>query len=425
MKPTHPQCLFSCLATGALLIAPGCTNTAPRSEAPPVESAQPLEGCDAVELEPPTPGEGVQVQIEMPLGPGEERQACRLVLVDQAVNLNWSEGLYTRGSHHGLTARTSYRDQLPTENIRGEFVEDASQLATCETIGADWDVQGIIAGGHAVGASPRTALHSKGSLPDDVALRIRAGEVLALNFHMINVTDKPIRACYKQNLYSIPDQQVKHEAGTMFYYNSFLALPARQKTRATMACPVQHDVWLGDQVSHMHKRGVAYHASLLDGDPLSGGKEIATLYDTKEWEEPIARVDSPALLLKAGQWIRWTCEFENREDRNVAQGQETTDEMCMFVGTYWPRTPEMDWCMTPNSGSSYTASRLLAEGTGDGAQFLECWNESPQIVRGGGAESAEARYATQRCFTQSCAAVSGRVQEFGPGKLDPTKISCD
>jgi hypothetical protein len=425
MEPTRTQYFISCLATGVLLIASGCTDSVEPSVPPQPSTPQPPDGCDAVDLDPPAPGEGVQVEIEMPLDPGEERQACRLVLLERAVNLNWSEGLYTRGSHHGLTARTRYRDQLPTENIRGEHVEDASQLATCESLSSDWDILGVIAGGHGVGVPARTQLHGKGSLPDDVAMRIEAGEILALNFHMINLSERPIHACYKQNLYSIPDKRVKHEAGTMFYYNSFVTVPARQSVRATMACPVQHDVFLGDQVSHMHKRGLEYHASLLDGDPLAGGKEIEELYDTNEWEEPLARVNSPALQLHAGQWIRWSCEFANPEDRDVAQGQETTDEMCMFLGTYWPRSPEMDWCMTPNSSSAYTASRLLAEGTSDGAEFLKCWNQSPQIVGGGGPRSAEARYATQRCFTQSCAAVSGRVQEFGAGKLDPTQLTCD
>jgi hypothetical protein len=249
--------------------------------------------------------------------------------------------------------------------------------------------------------------------------------VLALNFHMINLGEKPIRACYKQNLYSIPDEKVKHEAGEMFYYNSFVTLPARQKTVSTMACPVVHDVTLVDQVSHMHKRGVGYKATLLDGDPLHGGAEIATLYETNTWDEPVVAVNSPGRALEAGQWIRWSCTYENPEDRNVAQGQQTTDEMCMFLGTYWPRSPQMDFCIAEGSQNAYTAARLISDGSMNGTQFLDCWNNSPQVVGGGGPESADARYTTQRCFTGSCPNVSARVNEFGPGKLDPTTVGCD
>jgi hypothetical protein len=420
-----------CLAVLALCSVVGCADTGEgdvqaNTPAPagPGKTAAPLEGCDAIDLAPPKPGQGAQVSLELPLGPGEERQVCKLVLLDNAVNLNWSEGIYTKGSHHGLTARTMYRDALPTENIRGDAV-DASRVATCESLGSDWNVLSVIADGHAAGSSPRTALNSRGTLPDDVALKIEANEVLLMNFHMINVTDHPVRACYKQNLYSIPDEQVKREAGQMFYYNSFVTIPARQHATSTMACPVSHDVTLGSQVSHMHKRGIDYTATLLDRDPLEGGQEMKTLYEGTTWDEPLVEINAPALELKAGQWIKWACTYENLEDSNVAQGQETTDEMCMFLGMYWPRSPEMDWCMAPGSTESYSASRLLANGSMNGAQFLDCWSNSPQIIGGGGPKSAADRYTSQRCFTDSCAKVSARVNEFGSGKLDPSTVTCD
>jgi hypothetical protein len=416
-------------AAAASIFFDGCssdTSDDPETVQPPVEHGTPpaTDGCDAIDLAAPKAGEGTQVTLEVPLAAGEERQVCKLVLLDHKVNLNWSEGIYTKGSHHGLTARTMYRDALPTENIRGETV-DASQVATCESLGADWDVLAVIAGGHALGESPRTTLNTKGTLPDDVALKIEAKEVLLMNFHILNATDHSVRACYKQNLYSIPDRQVKQEAGQMFYYNSFVTLPARQRAVARMACPVSQDVSLGAQVSHMHKRGTGYTATLLDGDPLAGGQPIAMLYNGTAWDEPLVEVNKPLRALTAGQWIEWKCEYENAEDTDIAQGQQTTDEMCMFLGTYWPRSPEMDWCMAPGSADSYSAARLLADGSMNGAQFLDCWNNSPQIVGGGGPDSSAERYASQRCFTQSCANVSGRFHEFEAGKLDPTTLGCD
>jgi hypothetical protein len=419
-----------CVLAIAMSGPSGCASTDDADEPavkhtpkPPVSPA--TDGCDAIDLAPPKTGEGTQVSIDLPLAAGEERQVCKLVLLDQKVNLNWSEGVYTKGSHHGLTARSMYRDALPTENIRGETVEDASQVATCEAIGSDWDVLSVIAGGHSVGESPKTSLHSKGTLPDDVALEIDAGEVLILNLHMINLTDHAVHACYKQNLNSIPDAQVKQEAGTMFYYNSFVTVPARQRAAATMACPVQHDVTLGDQVSHMHRRGVGYKAKLLDGDPLAGGKEIATLYEGAAWDEPLVNIDAPARKLSVGQWIQWSCEYENTEDRAVAQGQQTTDEMCMFLGTYWPRSDAMDFCMPAGAQDWYSSSRLLSNGTMNGMQFLDCWSSSPQVIGGGGPESSADRYASQRCFTESCANVSGRIGDFSAGTVDPTTVNCD
>jgi hypothetical protein len=135
--------------------------------------------------------------------------------------------------------------------------------------------------------------------------------------------------------------------------------------------------------------------------------------------------------LKTGQWIKWACHYTNPESRNVAQGQQTTDEMCMFVGVYWPRTPEMDWCMpaaTPdatNPPRPYSSARLLADGKMNASEFVDCWTKSPQIVGGGGPASSADRYATQSCFTQSCAKVAGQVNDIGSGKIDPTTLTCD
>lgn len=418
------------VAAVASFVAVGCggDDSDGTKETPPGDPAtEPLEGCDAIDLKAPKRGEGMQVSIDMTLEPGQERQICRLVLVKDAVNLNWAEGVFTRGSHHGLVARTMYRDQLPTENIRGEAVADASQVATCESIGSDWDTNSVIAGGHALGASSHTEPMTKGVLPDDVAVKIAAGEVLIVNFHMLNATEKTIHGCYKQNLYGIPDEQVKTEAGHMFYYNAFITVPARQRASAKMACPVSSDVTLAAQVSHMHKRGMGYKATLLDGDPLAGGKAIETLYDGSEWDEPIARVNSPALELKAGQWIQWQCDYLNDEDVNVSQGQETTDEMCMFRGTYWPRSDAMDWCMASGSTDWYSAARPLTSGTMNGQQFVDCYTSSPQVFGGGGPKSAADRFASQSCITQTCEKVGGHLNEFGaaPGELDPTTLGCE
>lgn len=385
------------------------------------------DGCEALDLPAPKDGEGVQVFVDMQLDAGEERQVCKLVLPSAAVNVNWTEGVYTHGSHHATLSRTSYRDTIPTRTITG-VMKDGSVANDCESLGADWDTQGVITAGHAQGESAETTFPRKGELPDDVAMKIAGNEVLLLNFHMFNTSDQPVHACYKQNLYGIPDDQVKQEAGSMFYYDSYITVPASGTSTATMACPVQHDVTLAAQVSHMHRRGDGYTATLLDGDPLSGGAEVQKLYEGTDWAEPVVKVNTPTIALKTGQWIKWQCHYSNTETRDVAQGQQTTDEMCMFVGTYWPRSPEMDWCM-PAGGSglaqAYTSGRVLGDGTKNGKDMMDCWSKSPKLVNGGGPSSNAGRYATQTCVTQSCPAASGHFMDALTGRVDPASLSCD
>jgi hypothetical protein len=387
------------------------------------------DGCDAVPLAPPAPGTGIQVSIDMQLDPGQERQVCKLVLAPEKVNMNWSDGLFTKGSHHGEVIGTTYSGALPTQNLRGETV-DASQVADCESNNSDWSITGVIAGGRPVGEDARFGAGSfpKGTLPDDVAFKIDAGEVLELNFHMLNTSTKPVHACYKANLNGIPDDQVKSEAGLMFDYDLFITVPANGTSTATMACPVSSDITMSAAVSHMHRRGVDYTSSLFDGDPTAGGKELQKLYEGKDWEEPAIRQFTPALSLKTGQWIEYSCTYQNPEARNVAQGQQTTDEMCMFIAAYWPRTPQMDFCGGASITQIDAAARFIGTGTMNGAQFADCIKNAASLgggITGGGPASNDARYATQRCVTESCPAVSAHVMDYLQGKIDITTITCN
>jgi hypothetical protein len=439
MRPFTPN-TFAWLARSLLLVTAahgvhGCSS----DEAAQPESAkdmlpaagadaQPVipvaDGCDAIDLPAPGDGRGVQFAIDLELAPGQERQVCKLVKLDHALNLHTSLGAFTHGSHHGLLALTSYHGAFPTENVRGEPVSDPTATLECESTGDLWNAPGVVAFGRPAGGTA-SQLGAEGVLPEDTAIKLAAGDVMVMNFHMINLTDKPMRACYKQNLNGIPDEQVKTEAGTMFYYNPFITVPAGSRSSATMACPVSEDVTLAAQVSHMHKRGVGYTARLLDGDPLAGGQEVQVLYDGPEWDEPVARINTPALSLHAGQWIEWTCDYMNPERRDVAQGAQTMDEMCMFIGTYWPRSLRMDNCLVSNDDDAPSARRNLGTGAMNGSQMVECLQASPMLYSGGGPDDSAGRYQSQRCVTEACPRASGRLGEISAGTVDPASLGCD
>jgi hypothetical protein len=170
-------------------------------------------------------------------------------------------------------------------------------------------------------------------------------------------------------------------------------------------------VTLLSAVSHMHSRGVGYTSRLLTGDPLAGGTEVQKLHETTDWEHPVTDVFDAGLSLTQGQWIEWTCNFENPEARDVAQGLQTTDEMCMFVGAYYPYDSAFEFC-APSLPQAGLYGRWLGTGTMSGPEFLGCWWNSPRQFFGGGAESSADRYATQECVTGSCPAVSGLANAY-------------
>jgi hypothetical protein len=99
----------------------------------------------------------------------------------------------------------------------------------------------------------------------------------------------------------------------------------------------------------------------------------------------------------------------------------------MFVGLYWPQNSLLDWCISPKLLAPYSAARPFGTGTMNGAQYADCWAHSAGIpaLSGGGPASADARYAAQRCITESCPKVSAQINDGFAGSVDIRKVTCD
>jgi hypothetical protein len=107
-----------------------------------------------------------------------------------------------------------------------------------------------------------------------------------------------------------------------------------------MKCRMSQDITLMSGQSHMHRRAVGYTANLLGTD----GNMIEELYRNDKWEEVPVRQWPQGRQIKKGESIDFTCEYRNMESRDIKQGITSKDEMCMFVGVYYPRSPEIDTC---------------------------------------------------------------------------------
>jgi hypothetical protein len=329
--------------------------------------------------------------------------------------MNRSELRLSPGSHHGLLWQTTYRE-LPDVDLQGDTI----------SLGKAVPCQGGANGRYAVtrtlaGSQGRTNITGAGVFPDDVALALPAHSYVVLDLHMLNATPHATNACLKVGLVGIAKQQVKQEGGVLFMYNSFVTVPAGQASRARLACPVPKDVMLATAVSHMHKLGVGYQANWLDGDPFDPATSVRdTLYTTTDWDDPIDTVWPEPRALRAGDFIDYTCEYQNPSDHDVAQGLGTSDEMCMFTGAYWPQDLAFDYCARAGSGIEATGSAGYSIGTGqlDAQGFMDCVLSADYA--GGAAEqcSAErcknypARYAWQSCFTQACPALGRYTRAY-------------
>ncbi|WP_437895531.1 hypothetical protein [Sorangium sp. So ce124] len=351
----------------------GCSSSSP--------TPQPSE--DEI-LAPPAEGTGVQYRMVSTLQPAQEIERCQLFVAPaEGLNVNREVVRFSGGSHHVLLYTTPYTS-IPTETRRGVAL-DATQVHDCnDGPQADWEVNGVVAGSQSPDGNSFL-----GDLPEGVALKVPPGTVLLMNTHYLNSSSNPIETDARINLYTIADDEVEVEAGMLFHYNPFISVPAHGSSTARMRCVTENDISVVRIQSHMHRRGVGYVANkvALDGT-------MTELYAHDRWEGVPSKEFSPFLEVKAGESLDYHCDFNNVEDRNIAQGLTTRDEMCMLIGPYFPRSPAYENCRTEEG---LEAATWFGDGQTTCAQAFECL---------GSAQDDAAAYG---CVVNSCESVGPQL----------------
>ena len=339
----------------------------------------------------PPVGQGLQIKMTSKLEAGLETERCMFWRVPaEGMAVNRQEIVYTPGSHHVLVFMTPYTE-IPTTTLGGKTI-DTSGVFDCGENGAtgDWEVNGVAGGAQSAHGTPGID-----GLPSDTAFKIGGNALLLVNAHYLNASDKELDAEIYINMYTVPPEQVTREAGILFFYNPFISVPSGSAAVAREVCGVNKDITLVNAQSHMHKRGVGYTANLLDAT----GAQMQEIYTTTTWEHVVAKQMNPALPLSAGQMIDFRCEYMNNEDHRISQGRTTRDEMCMFVGLYYPKDTKTELCgMTDDWGGRYLAANWIGNGNVGGAATAGCLQAATSATAMPGDFDA--------CVTNACAAIS-------------------
>ncbi len=348
-------------------------------------------------LAPPPAGKGVQIKMASTLDVGVETERCMFYKVGAGgLAVNHEEVRYTPGSHHVLLYVTPYAD-IPTQDRFGNTV-DTSGIFECGPNGptAHWQVNGV-AGGAQIADGPPVV----DGLPEGVAFTIPEGTVLLMNTHYLNATGQTLHTDARINLYTLASSEVTTEAGILFWYNPIIYVPSQEMRSAREVCPIRKDIQLLNAQSHMHRRGIGYVARELD----ASGTQVGELYRGTEWEEVALTKFQPGKTLSAGQSIDFQCDYSNTTDHTIVQGLATTDEMCMFIGLYYPKDRQTELCgLNADWSGAFWAATWVGGGTADGAATASCLNSAnPQSVDNGASFYA--------CVVDSCPAISGPVSE--------------
>lgn len=235
-----------------------------------------------------------------------------------------AESHYTPGSHHIL----AYRSDLTSIPDGQTGVWDCSDGAwMMHETGSYYEAQ-----------QP----DARRDLPAGVAHKFQPGEIVILQSHYVNTTDKDIAAHVVLTMHTVDLQTIQYEAGTILFSNVRIDIAPHSKARVTMTCPIAQDINPALLWSHMHKRALGFVATT---DDSAAAATLGTLYSQDDWSEPQPREypTSPPVTLHAGSHITFSCDYQNDSDATFTYGNSAeTNEMCILHGMYWPRMPSMN-----------------------------------------------------------------------------------
>jgi hypothetical protein len=345
----------------------------PRSPIVPLAFAAALTACGggetaapapAVLLEPPAAGQGVQYEMTTKIDAGSEVQRCKFVRAPpEGLAINHDQVRFTAGSHHFLLYETTYA-AVPTAKDDGTAV-DTSGVFDCTSGPTDgWSVTRLL------GGSQNGKGTSMLEFPAGVALRVKPGAVLLMNAHYINTTPSAIEPEVRINLLTIPEAEVKVEGDILFLYNPFIKAAAAAKSEARMRCPIRSDITLTNFQSHMHARGVGYQASIVGS--------TAPFYTNTSWEDVPVQQFADGMKIKAGSVIDYRCDYDNPAPNDVYQGPSATDEMCMAIGSFYPKDAATANCVSDPADPQTTdlGADWVGSGTTTCAATLGCLQQA-------------------------------------------------
>lgn len=265
-----------------------------------------------------------QFDVEVPAGQELFKCIYGQFPTDGVTAVSGAESHYTPGSHHVL----AYRSDLTA-------VPDG-QTGVWDCRDGNWFVHER--GSYYEAQQP----NEERNLPEGIAHKFQPGEVIILQAHYINTTDNDIDAHVELKLHTMDVDDVREEAGTIYFNDTSIEVPPHSRAGVTMRCPIPQDINLAFLWSHMHARGT--HFIVKTDDPIAAEKLGEVLYEEKDWSEPKPRVypEGEENELHAGSHITFSCEFQNDTDNTFRFGNSAeTNEMCILHGMYWPRMPSL------------------------------------------------------------------------------------
>jgi hypothetical protein len=252
-------------------------------------------------------GEGWQRLMEMDwhLAAGAEGYRCMTFTVREDVFISAFNAQVPTGTHHatfGISAEPTEPDSVYPCGVGNQ---------------GERKLQGAGAG-----TEPTT-------LPDGVAMPVRAGNQIFMNLHLFNVSDQALSGRSGMWIKTVPAADVEHEAETVLAGPLQLNIPVGRSTQ-TGSCTLRADATLYALAPHMHQKGVHMRATVM----TAGGERV--LYDDAYDFSHQLLHDIDDVQLKAGNRVELECTYMNDTELPLRWGDSSLQEMCFISLNLYP-----------------------------------------------------------------------------------------
>ena len=167
--------------------------------------------------------------------------------------------------------------------------------------------------------------------PAGLGQAFNSDETVRIMVHYLNTTSDPIQATLKVSMQYVGADKVQDLAASVFLNAVGIKVPPGTSTQGfTYQLPA--DIKLLAASGHMHRRGTHFVGTAVTPDA-----KTTSLYSTNDWSEPTPAAFNPPIALPGGTSIHWACTYANDTGKTLKFGESaTTNEMCIFTGTYYP-----------------------------------------------------------------------------------------
>ena len=310
------------LASLGLLLSAGCT-----SGAGAIVGGSSTGGAGAPEDAPIT---SYQMQVApIAVAPGVENTQCITLRLKnaEAGYVRRIHAQLTQGSHHMIAYRSIVQTEYPTPTdcfaFSGAFIGGNHPIFIAQQPDATLQLPTDVETGKPVGVA------------------IDQDQMLYLELHYINTTDKPLEVSGSIQFDTVPIGSDVLPSDMAFWGTSHIDIaPNSDWSTKVLYQPAIAGTKTFAITTHQHHRGKRMRIWHAAGDDITSAPLVA---DGTSWANPPLEVFDPPMAhpdsgdgVTSSKGFAYQCEWQNSTPDHVGFGESANDEMCFLWHYYYP-----------------------------------------------------------------------------------------